>query len=650
MPVIRRWNVFVVLAVVFLILLYRPSLVSDWYRLRPYDPVAEPVRPIDHTVNLAHADEDVAGPVVNVPITTSTSPAAATSPTTTPTGSAVVVPPAPVTDDLIHYSKQPERYPVQSLLTLPTAQPARIPKIQDSFHTEDGAAGVIREERLRAVKKSFQRSWASYKTHAWLKDELKPISGGYRNAFGGWAATLVDTLDTLWMMGLQAEFDEAVAALDAIDFTATEDPSINVFETTIRYLGGLLAAHDLSQGRHALLLTKATEVGDMLYGAFDTPNRMPVTRWDWETYNKGDGQKAPAFALIAELGSLSLEFTRLSQLTGDLKYFDAVQRITNELDQAQNQTKLPGMWPVVANAQTLSFLGDGSFTLGGMADSLFEYLPKQYMLLGGLSPQSRKMYEVSIEVAKQRNFFRPMTEDGRRVLLSGDAKVLSDGEVKLVPRAQHLACFTGGMVAIGAKIFNRPADLQVAQELVEGCIWAYEIMPTGIMPEVFFPVPCADEDHCPWDQNQWYRAIGERYRTASDAPPMSDAEVEHLISKQGLVPGVVGYEARKYILRPEAIESLFILYRITGNTTLLDTAWKMFGAIERYTATELANAAIDDVTSANPSPEMSDRMESFWLAETLKYFYLIFSDPTLVSLDEYVLNTEAHPLKRPQPE
>ena len=86
---------------------------------------------------------------------------------------------------------------------------------------------------------------------------------------------------------------------------------------------------------------------------------------------------------------------------------------------------------------------------------------------------------------------------------------------------------------------------------------------------------------------------------------------------------------------PEAIESVFYLYRITGDRILLDQAWNMFTAIREHTHTEIANAAIEDVTLTNPKHR--DRMESFWLAETLKYFYLIFSDPSKVSLDEYVL-------------
>jgi len=109
----------------------------------------------------------------------------------------------------------------------------------------------------------------------------------------------------------------------------------------------------------------------MLYDAFDTPNRMPITRWE-----KTGVEVASGNTLVAELGSLSLEFTRLSQLTGEPKFFDAIQRITNGFDKQQNITRLPGMWPVNVNARELEFREDTGFTLGGMSDSVYEYLAK----------------------------------------------------------------------------------------------------------------------------------------------------------------------------------------------------------------------------------------------------------------------------------
>lgn len=87
------------------------------------------------------------------------------------------------------------------------------------------------------------------------------------------------------------------------------------------------------------------------------------------------------------------------------------------------------------------------------------------------------------------------------------------------------------------------------------------------------------------------------------------------------------------------------MYRITGDSTWMDKGWAMFEATVRATRTEIANSAIDDVMLDEPG--LKDEMESFWLAETLKYYYLLFSEPDVVSLDEWVLNTEAHPFRRP---
>jgi mannosyl-oligosaccharide alpha-1,2-mannosidase len=97
--------------------------------------------------------------------------------------------------------------------------------------------------------------------------------------------------------------------------------------------------------------------------------------------------------------------------------------------------------------------------------------------------------------------------------------------------------------------------------------------------------------------------------------------------------------------RPEAIESVWYMYRITGDKTWQDKGWKMFESIIKVTSSEYGHSAIYDVTLKEPY--QLDEMESFWLAETLKYFYLLYSTPDVISLDEWVLNTEAHPFKRP---
>lgn len=533
-----------------------------------------------------------------------------------------------------------EKYPVKEYLRFPTGAALELPKIQHQFETETEEDKTKRLERLAAVKESFQHSWKGYKEHAWMKDELSPIDGGAIQSFGGWAATLVDTLDTLWIMEMQDDFDEAVNAVKDIDFNTTSEEILNIFETTIRYLGGFLGAYDLTGGTYPVLLQKAVEVGDLLYCAFDTPNRMPATRWRWKETFEGKDQKAGESTLIAEIGSLTLEFTRLSQLTGDLKYFDAIQRIMNEFDTKQSLTKLPGLWPTITNAKIMSFVHSG-FTLGGMADSLYEYLPKQHILLGGLGDQMKKMYEYSITSAMNHIFFQPMVPDSRDILFSGAAGV--DDETKHITteaKGQHLGCYAGGMVGIGAKIFEHPEHMNMARKLVDGCIWAYDSMPSGIMPEVFTMVACDMNSECEWDENRWREAVLKetKSREKQDGEPefTNDADLlNYTIAQRHLKPGYVEINDGRYLLRPEAIESVFIHYRLTGEKDLPEAAWRMFQAIEKHTRTEFANAMINDVTVS--FTEKQNKMESFWLAETLKYFYLIFSEPNVVSLDDYVL-------------
>ena len=531
-----------------------------------------------------------------------------------------------------------EKHPVKEYLRFSIGPSVKIPKVQHEFGTETPENKAKRLERLAAVKSSFEHSWQGYKKNAWMKDELSPLDGGAAQSFGGWAATLVDTLDSLWIMGMKDDFEEAVNAANAIDFNSTSEETLNVFETTIRYLGGFLGAYDLTNGTYPVLLQKAKEVGDLLYCAFDTPNRMPATRWKWKEALGGEAQVAGESTLIAEIGSLTLEFTRLSQLTGDLKYYDAIARIMNEFDTKQSLTKLPGLWPVVMNAKLISFQGTG-FTLGGMADSLYEYLPKQHMLLGGQGEQMKKMYEYSITAAMNNIFFQPMVPGDNDILISGNAVV--DDETKKATteaRGQHLGCYAGGMVGIGAKIFDHPEHLNMARKLVDGCIWAYDTMPSGIMPEVFTMLACEMNSECTWNELKWRKAVLENakghVRDGEDAKT-DDELVNNTITRGHLKPGFVEISDPKYLLRPEAIESVFIHYRLTGDKDLLDSAWRMFQAIENNTRTEYANAMINDVTVEKP--EKLNKMESFWLAETLKYFYLIFSEPDVVSLDEYVL-------------
>jgi mannosyl-oligosaccharide alpha-1,2-mannosidase len=171
------------------------------------------------------------------------------------------------------HAKSREKYPLSTYMALPSGSPATIPPIQFSFSREDAEVSQVQVRRLAAVEEAFIHSWNGYKKYGWLKDELAPLTGGYRNTFGGWAVTLVDSLDTLWIMGLEKEFYEAVNAAATIDFRTPASLPINVFETTIRLLGGFLGAYDVSGGTYPILLEKAREIGEVGSQLYPSPRQ-----------------------------------------------------------------------------------------------------------------------------------------------------------------------------------------------------------------------------------------------------------------------------------------------------------------------------------------------------------------------------------------
>ena len=118
---------------------------------------------------------------------------------------------------------------------------------------------------------------------------------------------------------------------------------------------------------------------------------------------------------------------------------------------------------------------------------------------------------------------------------------------------------------------------------------------------------------------------------------------EYIQFKEGqdFVPGL---GAPHYLLRPEAIESMFILYHLTGDPVYREWGWEMFSAIERYCRTDAGYGGLRDVNKPFQKPD--DKMESFFLAETLKYTYLLFDPETPIDLlNKHVFNTEAHPMR-----
>jgi mannosyl-oligosaccharide alpha-1,2-mannosidase len=123
-----------------------------------------------------------------------------------PVPGATYTPPAKPEQGRFHWSNRPIHYPPGHLTPLPSGRVKRLPAVQHEFGAESTEEKRVRLERRQYVQQTFSKCWSSYKRLAWMRDELSPISGRGRDTFGGWAATLVDALDTLWIMDMKQEF------------------------------------------------------------------------------------------------------------------------------------------------------------------------------------------------------------------------------------------------------------------------------------------------------------------------------------------------------------------------------------------------------------------------------------------------------------
>lgn len=633
---------------------------------------------------------------------------------------------------------RPVKFPISDrhFIKLPSKK-SKIKNIKIQANSFSGEAPEIRRSRAETIKSVFLVSWNQYKKYAWGYDEVKPMTNEAFNPFAGWAATLVDALDTLYIMGLHDEFEEAVNFVGRMDFTRLSRPDIPLFETVIRYLGGLMSAYDLSGQRFPVLLQKADELGENLMGAFDTPNHMPQTFFWWQDEMTSLKFRASAQTVAAEVGSLSVEFTRLAQLTGKHKYYDAVARITEELYQfIMERSEIKGLLPKILDISGCTLLdeteqravdlhkqvaeasnnkerqmtllrefedlinqdGEGAtaatnkkitaideneilevsisnrvtrghcktkgmtvssrdsrrtYTLAGMTDSVYEYYIKEYLLLRGAESKYVDMYLAMNEATRDKLLYRPYmrklkeTDDPEKIvgsqndpflkdalLIGSQAKSLRGSNFNFESEMTHLACYAGGMFALGGKVLGRSDDVQLGKRLTKGCIWAYHETLSGVMPETFRAVVCDNMDptkHC-----------------------MESPEEEERASQKNIISPI----DNRYILRPEALESVFYMYRVTGEKVWQQHGWDMFTSIERLTRVVdedgrvTAYSAVSRVEydpnkkrPENPNHNKRNEAESFWLGETLKYAYLLFADESVVSLDEYVLNTEAHPFR-----
>ena len=236
----------------------------------------------------------------------------------------------------------------------------------------------------KQVKREFLYAWRNYERYAWGHDELRPLSRTPRDWYGeSLLMTPVDALDTLIVMGEKREADKARRLIDE-RLSFDKDVYVKNFEITIRLLGGLLSAYELSgDGR---LLTLAEDLGKRLLPAFDSPTGLPYV-----TVNLKTGQTQGTVTNPAETGSLLLEFGTLSKLTGNPVYFDKAKRALVETFRRRSAIGLVGDG---IDAATGKWTSPDSHISGGI-DSYYEYLWKCWQLFG--DHECLDMWNASIE-------------------------------------------------------------------------------------------------------------------------------------------------------------------------------------------------------------------------------------------------------------
>ncbi|KAH0704742.1 hypothetical protein KY285_019020 [Solanum tuberosum] len=448
----------------------------------------------------------------------------------------------------------------------------------------DSPDNILDAQRREKVKDAMLHAWSSYEKYAWGHDELQPQTKNGVDSFGGLGATLIDSLDTLYIMGLDEQFQRARKwVANSLDFNKNYDAS--VFETTIRVVGGLLSTYDLSGDK--LFLDKAQDIADRLLPAWNTESGIPYNIINLVHGNPHNPGWTGGDSILADSGTEQLEFIALSQRTGDRKYQQKVENVILELNRTFPDD---GLLPIYINPHkgTTSY---STITFGAMGDSFYEYLLKVWIQGNRTAAVShyRKMWETSM---------KGLVSLVRRTTPSSFAYLGEKMGSSINDKMDELACFAPGMLALGSSGYS-PDEAQkflsLAEELAWTCYNFYQSTPTKLAGENYF---------------------------FNDGQDMS-----------------VGTSWN--ILRPETVESLFYLWRLTGNKTYQEWGWNIFQAFEKNSRVESGYVGLKDVNTG----VKDNMMQSFFLAETLKYLYLLFSPSSVIPLDEWVFNTEAHPIK-----
>ncbi|KAM0287673.1 hypothetical protein ACHAQH_000202 [Verticillium albo-atrum] len=519
--------------------------------------------------------------------------------------------------------------------------------MSSDFAKEPSGKKVDWNKRRERVVEAFELSWDAYERYAWGYDEYHPVAKtGKHMAPKGLGWIIIDSLDTMMLMNLTSRLTHAREWL-AESLTWDQNQDVNTFETTIRMLGGLLSAHYIStefpqlapladddEGAPGedLYLEKAKDLADRLIGAFDSDSGVPYAS---VVLSKGEGVISHAddgASSTAEVTTLQLEFKYLAKLTGEKYYWDKVEKVMQVVDDNGAQD---GLVPIYIYATSGKFRGS-NIRLGSRGDSYYEYLIKQYLQTNKQEPVYQEMWDESL--GGVRKHLITYSEPSRFTVL-GERPSGLDG--KLSPKMDHLVCFYPGTIALAAtgglteaearKLptwgAKQEADMTLARELMQTCWGMYKWMATGLAAEItYFNV-----DNPPLPESAPHKAPAE-FDADPDAAWRKDYDVH-------------GNDVHN-LQRPETVESLLYMWRITGDPMYREWGWEMFKSFVNYTSVE-EGGGFTSLSNANTVPPViKDNLESFWLAETLKYMYLLYSPNDLMPLDKIVINTEGHPFPR----
>ncbi len=417
------------------------------------------------------------------------------------------------------------------------------------------------------VKNEFRHAWRGYMRYAAGYDALRPLSKKGKNWYRrSLLMTPVDAFDTMVLMGLEKEQKEAKKLIfDSLTFDV--DMEVQLFEVTIRLLGGLLSAYQWDGDERFLAL--AEELGKRLLPAFRSPTGMPYRMVNLRTGAVRDKVNNPA-----EIGTLILEFGTLSRLTGDTAYYHAARRALLALYDRRSPLGLVGS---AIDVETGEWKNPTSH-IGGGIDSYLEYLLKAYLLFG--DPQYLRMYRESVRAVN-----RYLADTVGGYLWYGQADMYTGERTSTYYGA--LEAFFPGVLLLGGDT-SRAAALQ---------------------------------------------------RSGFKMWQMTGIEPEKIDYRKG------GITSPAYLLRPENIESAWYLWHATGERQYRLMGETFFRSIRDYCRTGSGYAYLTDVRNKTKG----DDMESFFLAETLKYLYLLFAPDDLVDTGQVVFNTEAHPLRKVSP-